>query len=59
MKLAWLFNGTMEAHHLVAAYLVVWVLQGGYAAWVAWQRYHLRGSLRPTDALTSMTRERK
>lgn len=35
MKLSWLFNGTMQAHHLAAAYVIVWVIQGGYAIWVA------------------------
>jgi len=35
MKLSWLLNGTLEAHHLVAAYVAVWLTQGGYAAWIA------------------------
>lgn len=34
MKLSWLFNGTMQAHHLAAVYATVWVIQGGYALWV-------------------------
>ena len=42
MKLSWLFNGTMEAHHLAAVYLLVWTIQGGYAGWVAWQWARLR-----------------
>jgi hypothetical protein len=37
MNWHWFFNGTMQARHLAAAYLVVWVAQGGYAAWIAWQ----------------------
>ena len=37
MKFSWLFNGTMQAHHLLAVYVSVWVIQGGYAAWIAWQ----------------------
>jgi len=37
MKLSWIFNGTMEAHHLVAVYVAVWLIQGGYAGWIAWQ----------------------
>ena len=37
MKLSWLFNGTMQAHHVLGVYLTVWIVQGGYAAWVAWQ----------------------
>lgn len=47
MKLSWLFNGTMEAHHLAAAYLVVWVVQGGYATWVALQWRRLKRQLHP------------
>lgn len=42
MKFAWLLNGTMEAHHLAAAYLTVWLIQGGYAAWIAWQWFHTK-----------------
>lgn len=37
MTWAWLTNGSMEAHHLAAAYLAVWIIQGGYAGWVVWQ----------------------
>jgi hypothetical protein len=40
MKLSWMFGSSMEAHHLLASYLVVWLIQGGYAAWIAlqWRR---------------------
>lgn len=51
MKLSWLFNGTMEAHHLAAAYLVVWVVQGGYAAWIAVRWYRLKKHLH-TEPMT-------
>lgn len=27
----------MEAHHLLYVYLSVWLIQGGYCAWIAWQ----------------------
>lgn len=37
MKLAWIFGSSMEARHLLYAYLSVWVIQGGYAGWIAWQ----------------------
>lgn len=37
MKLSWLFDSSMEAHHLLASYAVVWLIQGGYAGWIAWQ----------------------
>jgi hypothetical protein len=42
MKFTWLLNGTTEAHHLAAAYLTVWLIQGGYAAWIAWQWFHTK-----------------
>ncbi len=35
MNWHWLFNGTLQAHHLLAVYVLVWVVQGGYAVWVA------------------------
>jgi len=34
MNLSWMFGSSMEAHHLLASYLVVWLIQGGYAGWV-------------------------
>jgi len=37
MKLSWMFGSSMEAHHLLASYLIVWIIQGGYAAWIAFQ----------------------
>ena len=27
---------TMASRHLVFAYVGVWVIQGGYLAWIAW-----------------------
>ena len=35
MNLSWLFGSSMEAHHLLWTYLVVRVIQGGYAGWIA------------------------
>ncbi|HUD22167.1 MAG TPA: hypothetical protein VMQ60_04925 [Acidobacteriaceae bacterium] len=37
MKLSWIFGPSMEAHHLLYAYVTVWLIQGGYAAWIALQ----------------------
>ena len=37
MKLSWIFGPSMAAHHLLYTYLAVWLIQGGYAAWIAWQ----------------------
>lgn len=53
MKLSWLFNGTMEAHHLAAAYLVVWVVQGGYATWIAIRWHRLKRQLQPAPLAQS------
>jgi hypothetical protein len=36
MKLSWIFGPSMEAHHLLYAYVAAWLIQGGYAAWIAW-----------------------
>jgi hypothetical protein len=58
MKFSWIFNGTMEAHHLAAAYIVVWVMQGGYAGWIAWQWTRTRRDARPLVTFTSVTRDR-
>jgi len=49
MKLEWLFGSSMAAHHLLYAYVSVWLIQGGYAAWVAWQWMRTRRPLRPVD----------
>lgn len=54
MKLSWLFNGTMQAQHLAAAYLTVWVIQGGYAVWVA---VRLRALGRSVDAPNSPAKQ--
>jgi len=42
MKLSWLFNGTMQAHHLAAVYLLMWLIQGGYATWIFAQQLRIR-----------------
>jgi hypothetical protein len=47
----------MEAHHLLWAYLSVWLIQGGYCAWTAWQWMHTPKSTGTDDPLASMNRE--
>ena len=32
-----MFGSSMEAHHLLYSYIAVWIIQGGYAAWVFYQ----------------------
>ena len=32
-----MFGSSMEARHLLYAYVAVWLIQGGYAAWVFYQ----------------------
>ena len=33
MNLNWMFGSTMEQRHLLYVYVLVWVLQFGYAGW--------------------------
>jgi hypothetical protein len=37
-----MFGNSLEAHHLLYAYISVWLIQGGYCAWVAWQWLHAK-----------------
>jgi len=37
---------TMPHRHLLFAYLTVWVIQGGYFAWTAWNWVNVRGDRR-------------
>jgi hypothetical protein len=57
MNFNWLLNGTMEAHHLAAVYILVWVIQGGYAGWIAWQMLRTRKDSPPPVPLASATRD--
>jgi hypothetical protein len=58
MNFNWLLNGTMEAHHLAAVYIAVWVIQGGYAAWIVWQWMRTKRNVRPVVPAVSEARER-
>jgi hypothetical protein len=53
MRLSWIFGSSMEAHHLLAAYVAVWLVQGGYAAWIAWQWVRVGKDLHPELSLNS------
>lgn len=46
MKLAWMFGSSLAARHLLYAYVSVWLIQGGYCAWVAWQWMHAKSAHR-------------
>jgi hypothetical protein len=37
---------TMEHRHLLFAYAVVLVIQGGYAGWIAWNWFRTKGARR-------------
>jgi len=54
VKLSWLFGHSMEARHLLYAYLSVWAIQGGYFVRLAleWKRSSKDASqpLSSTDA---------
>jgi len=53
MKLNWIFGSSMEAHHLLAAYVAVWLIQGGYAGWIAWQWIRAGNNLQADRPLSS------
>jgi hypothetical protein len=57
MNFSWLLNGTMEAHHLAAVYLAVWIIQGGYAGWMIWQWTRAGRASRPVEPLGSTSRK--
>ena len=37
-----MFGNSLEAHHLLIAYLCVWLVQGGYFTWVAAQWFRAK-----------------
>ena len=53
MRLSWLFGSSMEAHLLLAAYGAVWLIQGGYAGWIAWQWMRAGKELQPNLSLNT------
>jgi hypothetical protein len=57
MRLSWLFGSSMEAHHLLWAYLAVWMIQGGYAVWTAVQWVRAGKNLQPEPPLGTETDE--
>jgi hypothetical protein len=48
-----MFGSSMEAHHLLAAYVAVWLIQGGYAGWIAWQWVRAGKNLQPDFSLNT------
>ena len=42
MRFSWIFGNSLEARHLLYAYVLVWVIQGGYAAWLVYAWYRLQ-----------------
>jgi hypothetical protein len=52
MKLGWMFGSSMEAHHLLYAYLAVWLIQGGYALWIVWQWVCTKRTVPPSEPAT-------
>lgn len=45
----------MEARHLLYVYLSVWLIQGGYAAWVLREWMRTRKPVQPPTPLTPVT----
>jgi threonine/homoserine/homoserine lactone efflux protein len=58
MKLSWVFNGTLQAHHLAGVYLTVWLIQGGYIGWVVWQTMRARKNSKQSAPNVPTTRDR-
>ena len=54
MKLSWLFGSSMAAHHLLWAYVSVWLIQGGYCAWIAWSWVRTKRPAQATFAVKSL-----
>jgi hypothetical protein len=50
VKLAWMFGSSMAQHHLLWAYISVWLIQGGYAVWIAVQWIKSRSKALPPVA---------
>jgi hypothetical protein len=48
-----MFGSSMAAHHLLYVYLSVWIIQGGYAAWIFWQWKHSKRSLEPVEPISN------
>ena len=57
MKLSWMFGPSMQQRHLLYVYLVVWLVQSGYCAWIAWQWMHTPKSSGADDLLSPANRE--
>jgi hypothetical protein len=50
MNLSWMFGPSIQARHLLYAYVSVWLIQGGYAGWVAWQWMRAGHTERSSDS---------
>jgi len=57
VRLSWIFGSGMAARHLLYVYLSVWLIQGGYAAWIAWQWLRTRRDSQANFPLDSETGE--
>jgi hypothetical protein len=51
-----MFGSSMAQHHLLYVYLSVWLIQGGYAAWIAWHWFQTKNPQPPAMA-DPLTRE--
>jgi hypothetical protein len=57
MKLSWMFGSSMEARHLLYAYLSVWLIHGGYCVWIALQWMRTKRDPRTEITSTSESNE--
>ena len=56
MNISWMFGSSMAARHLLYVYLSVWLIQGGYCAWVAWHWFRTKNP-QPPVVVDPATRE--
>lgn len=47
-----MFGNSLEAHHLLYSYLCVWLVQGGYCAWIAVQWFRTQKDSNATQSST-------
>jgi hypothetical protein len=52
-----MFGHSLAAHHLLYSYLAVWIIQGGYAGWIAFQWMRSRRSAMASAPTDPETRE--
>jgi hypothetical protein len=50
-----MFGPSLEQRHLLYAYVLVWVVQAGYAAWIGYQWLRTKRNPRLSDPIESQS----